>query len=180
MLCKLVSMTGGQGSPCPSLLHHDITDGQRSGGMGTWKTVDPSGILNRKTPTYLQYWELSWFPTQMPWQQGPPCSVLPKCEFLYSRFELQRRKNRGSYWPSHMTVTLSAKWFPFISSADIYGVPTVCSRYAILAPSGREDWHVSSYTVELRVPKPVENFYEFIWVKLTTYAREQGLKCSRE
>lgn len=151
MLCKLVSITGGQGSLCPSLLHHDITDGQRSGGMSTWKTVDPSPILNRNAPTYLQCWELSWFPTQMPWKLGSPCSVQPNCEFLYGRFELQRRKNRGSYWPSHMTVTLSAKWFPFISLADIYGVLTVCSRYSILAQSSRGDQHVSSYTVDLRM-----------------------------
>ena len=34
--------------------------------------------------------------------------------------------------------------------------------------------------VNVRMSKPVENFYEFIWAKLTTIAGKQNLKCSLE
>ena len=41
-------------------------------------------------------------------------------------------------------------------------------------------WKFWEGNVNIRMSKPVENFYEFIWTKLKTNARKQDLKCSEE
>lgn len=83
--------------------HHRHAYCQMSRGMGMWKTVNSHCILNRKSLTYLRLSGAELFSHLFALATRSPLLSGAKCEFLCGRFKLQRSKNIGSYWPTHMS-----------------------------------------------------------------------------
>lgn len=108
MLCQLGSITGGQGSPCISVLYHSIhqawlqLDRQ---GNGPMKDRGPLSYLNQKDPSLSLVLRAELFSHPVALATGAPFLGGTKCKFLYGRFEFHRRSKffKFSCWPAHMS-----------------------------------------------------------------------------
>lgn len=179
MLWKLDSISGGEGCPCTSLFHHGIQHAYcKEWAHETQWT--PQCVLNRKSQTYLWCWVLGCFLTQLPWQQGLPYLVGPKCKFLNSALSFKEGKIQALIDRlTQLSHLLLSDFHLHIPQTFLESPLCISDTLFLLSLVVGGGWHVSSYSVDLRTSKPVDNFV-FIWAKLTTYSEKQNLKCPEE